>query len=109
MTVPVLLSRDAAEETTLEPGRLSALMLKHGSMELRWYAPKLTDSQGPHDKDEVYVVIAGRGWFVCGEQRVVFRPGDALFVLEVNGGFADRHHLSAGDRVELTDVPPASE
>ena len=80
MTVPVLLSRDAAEETTLEPGRLSALMLKHGSMELRWYAPKLTDTQGPHDKDEVYVVIAGRGWFVCGEQRVVFRPGDALFV-----------------------------
>lgn len=36
-------------------------------------------------------------------------PGDALFVLEVNGGFSDRHHLIAGDRVELTDVPPASE
>lgn len=36
-------------------------------------------------------------------------PGDALYVLEVNGGFSDRHHLSAGDRVELTDVPPANE
>ena len=36
-------------------------------------------------------------------------PGNALYVLEVNGGFSDRHHLSAGDRVEFTGVPPASE
>jgi uncharacterized membrane protein (UPF0127 family) len=36
-------------------------------------------------------------------------PGDSLYVLEVNGGFSDRHHLSAGDRVELTQVPSASE
>ncbi|MDO9022710.1 MAG: DUF192 domain-containing protein [Deltaproteobacteria bacterium] len=36
-------------------------------------------------------------------------PGDSLYVLEVNAGFSDRHHLSAGDRVELTQVPSASE
>jgi mannose-6-phosphate isomerase-like protein (cupin superfamily) len=84
--VPVLLSRDVAEEIPADPGRLSALLLRHGSMELRWYAPKLTDPQTPHDRDELYIVIAGRGWFVCGEKRVAFRPGDALFIA------ADQEH-----------------
>jgi mannose-6-phosphate isomerase-like protein (cupin superfamily) len=78
--VPILLARDVAEEMTPESGRLSALLLRHGSMELRWYAPKITDPQTPHDRDELYVVIAGRGWFRRGEERVTFRPGDALFV-----------------------------
>jgi mannose-6-phosphate isomerase-like protein (cupin superfamily) len=79
-SIPILLSRDVAEEQTLEPGRLSALLMRHGSMELRWYAPKVTDTQAPHDRNEVYVVVAGRGWFSRGGERVAFRPGDALFV-----------------------------
>lgn len=79
-TVPVLLPRDVAEERPHDPGRLSALMLQHGSMELRWYAPKVADPQTPHDRDELYIVVAGRGWFVRGEERVAFRPDDALFV-----------------------------
>jgi mannose-6-phosphate isomerase-like protein (cupin superfamily) len=75
-----MVSMDAARNTPITQGRLSALMKSHGSMELRWYAPKGTDRQVPHDKDEVYVVISGRGQFVCGTQRVAFGPGDALFV-----------------------------
>jgi mannose-6-phosphate isomerase-like protein (cupin superfamily) len=78
--VPVLQSRDVAEEMTRDHGPLSALLLQHESTELRWYAPTITDAQTPHDRDELYVVIAGRGWFVLGEERVAFRPGDALFV-----------------------------
>ncbi len=78
--IPILLSRDVAEEAANEPGRLSALMLRHGSMEVRWYAPKETDPQSPHDQDELYVVVVGRGWFVRGEERVPFRAGDVLFV-----------------------------
>lgn len=78
--VPILLSRDVAEEKPVDSGRLSALLLRHGSMELRWYAPKNTDPQTPHDRDELYIVVAGRGWFVRGEERVAFRPADVLFV-----------------------------
>ncbi len=78
-TVPVLLSRDAAEKMHPDRGRLSALLLKYGSMELRWYAPRDGDPQTPHYQDEIYVVAAGRGWFECGDQRVAFRTGDALF------------------------------
>lgn len=77
--VPIPLSRDVAEERPVDPGALSALLFRHGSLELRWYAPKGTDPQVPHDRDELYIVIAGRGWFVRGSERGAFRPGDALF------------------------------
>jgi mannose-6-phosphate isomerase-like protein (cupin superfamily) len=79
-SVSPLIARGAAAATPLEAGRLSALMKRHGRMELRWYAPRGTDPQVPHDKDEVYIVVSGSGWFRCGDERVPFAPGDALFV-----------------------------
>ena len=71
-----------AEARTAPPqsGRRSALLLEHGSLELRYYAPRGTDPQTPHTRDEVYVVASGRGWFVRAEERVAFECGDALFV-----------------------------
>ena len=69
-----------ARAAPLQPGRASALLLTHGSLELRYYAPRGTDPQTPHTRDEVYVVASGRGWFVRGGERVPFEPGDALFV-----------------------------
>ncbi len=77
---PTLITRAAAAQAPLPPGRLSALALSHGSMELRWYAPDGHDPQTPHDRDEVYIVVSGTGWFVRGAERVAFGPGDALFV-----------------------------
>ena len=76
-------------------GRVTALLLAHGSMELRWLAPKQEDLQEPHDRDELYIVASGTGVFMRaveslpfddttlpmqGEERVEFGPGDALFV-----------------------------
>lgn len=43
------------------------------------FAPKGRDDQTPHERDELYVVASGRGWFVTGQDRVRFEPGDALF------------------------------
>ncbi|NIR29870.1 MAG: cupin domain-containing protein [Gammaproteobacteria bacterium] len=54
--------------------------MRHGTMTLRYYAPRGTDPQTPHDRDEVYVVASGTGWFVNGETRRPFEPGDVLFV-----------------------------
>lgn len=79
-TAPILLSQQDARARKLPPDRLSALLLRHGTLELRWYAPPNPDPQIPHDRDELYVVVSGRGWFVRGEDRVAFNPGDALFV-----------------------------
>jgi mannose-6-phosphate isomerase-like protein (cupin superfamily) len=43
------------------------------------YAPKGVDLQQPHTRDELYIVISGRGWFSCEGRRFEFSPGDALF------------------------------
>ncbi|HLN47566.1 MAG TPA: cupin domain-containing protein [Magnetospirillaceae bacterium] len=59
---------------------LAALLLAHGSMELEYYAPHGHDTQMPHDRDELYVVISGHGWFRNGEVRHEFGPNDVLFV-----------------------------
>lgn len=84
-----------ARSTPNDPGRSTALMLSHGTMELRWFEPKQADPQTPHDRDELYVIVAGSGTFMravdagpfddlalplSGEDRVPFGPGDALFV-----------------------------
>jgi mannose-6-phosphate isomerase-like protein (cupin superfamily) len=77
---PARIALAAARAAPLQPGRASALLLSHGSLELRFYAPRGRDPQGPHERDEVYVVATGSGWFVRGGERVRFAPGDALFV-----------------------------
>ncbi len=77
--VATLVTRREAAIAPMPPGRLSALMLQHGSMSLRWYAPKGSDPQTPHDQDELYIVAAGTGTFVRGAERVAFGPHDVLF------------------------------
>ncbi len=61
------------------PGRLSAEIFHHGSLEVRWYAPHGVDPQTPHGRDEVYVVVSGRGRFRCGDELSPCRAGDMLF------------------------------
>ncbi len=56
------------------------ILLEHGTLELGYYKPQSVDSQDPHDRDEVYVVKSGSGYFVVEEDRQPFGPGDALFV-----------------------------
>lgn len=93
---PLHVSADDGRAADVPSGRLSALLMAHGSMELHWYAPAGEDRQVPHDRDEIYVVAAGSAFFVraedtqpfgddlslglAGEERVAVKPGDALFV-----------------------------
>jgi mannose-6-phosphate isomerase-like protein (cupin superfamily) len=56
------------------------VLLRHGPVEVGFYAPRGTDDQAPHDRDEAYVVVSGTGWFVNGPARHRFSPGDLLFV-----------------------------
>ena len=74
-----LTSRTGAAAAPRTPGWLSAPMGQHGSMSLRWYAPKGSDPQTPHDRDELYIVVSGTGSFVRMDERVTFGPHDVLF------------------------------
>lgn len=58
----------------------SKAVFTHGSMRLLVYAPRGEDPQQPHNQDEVYIIQSGSGWFVNGDDRHRFGPGDALFV-----------------------------
>jgi mannose-6-phosphate isomerase-like protein (cupin superfamily) len=52
----------------------------HGSLEVEIYRPVGVDRQRPHARDEIYVVIAGSGYFRCGLERRPFEVGEVLFV-----------------------------
>jgi mannose-6-phosphate isomerase-like protein (cupin superfamily) len=64
----------------LTPDDRFASVLRAGTVEVELYAPLGADSQTPHTRDELYVVMRGAGWFVNGPIRHPFGPGDVLFV-----------------------------
>ncbi len=55
-------------------------LFSHGTLSVEIYKPVGDDPQAPHDRDEVYVVAAGSGWFVKGATRQPFETGEVLFV-----------------------------
>ena len=54
-------------------------LFSHGSLDIEIYRPLGVDQQTPHARDEIYVVIAGRGEFACAGQRQTFEVGEVLF------------------------------
>jgi mannose-6-phosphate isomerase-like protein (cupin superfamily) len=79
-TAPAHVALAAARIAPPQPGRQTPLLLEHGTMEVRFYQPRGTDSQEPHTRDEVYIVASGTGVFMRAGERFPFVPGDLLFV-----------------------------
>ena len=80
-----VVSLETAKTAPISEGARSALLMRHGTMTLRYYRPRGADPQTPHDQDEIYIVAAGRGTVVSGPSaaeldRKTFGPGDAIFV-----------------------------
>ena len=61
-------------------GARFAGVFAHGTLEVEIYAPRGTDPQTPHTRDEVYIVVSGTGTFLNDGERTPFGPGDFLFV-----------------------------
>ncbi len=70
---------DALAALPAEGGQRFATLFRHGTLEVEIYAPRSVDPQTPHSRDEVYLVAAGSGTFVHGDQRTPFGPGAFLF------------------------------
>jgi mannose-6-phosphate isomerase-like protein (cupin superfamily) len=76
----LIATTEAALALLHEPGaQRYATVFEHGSLEVEIYAPRGVDHQKPHSRDEVYVVAAGSGHYVCADSRQPFGPGDLLF------------------------------
>jgi mannose-6-phosphate isomerase-like protein (cupin superfamily) len=54
-------------------------LFQHGTLLVKYYAPRDSDPQTAHTRDELYVVARGRGVFFDGSSRRPFVPGDLLF------------------------------
>ena len=54
--------------------------LRRGSMRVGVYAPRGHDDQEPHDQDELYIVLSGRGRFLKNGEERPFQPNDLIFV-----------------------------
>jgi mannose-6-phosphate isomerase-like protein (cupin superfamily) len=65
-----------------EAGRPYFEFLRSATFELGLYelAAGSEDTQQPHDEDEVYVVLSGRGRFLVDGEDVAVGPGSLLFV-----------------------------
>jgi len=56
-------------------------LFHHGTLTIELYAPRSTDMQTPHSRDEIYVIASGTGTFRRGhDPDVKFGPGEVLFV-----------------------------
>ena len=78
--MPKITPADALARLPGPDGKRFARVFGHGSLEVEVYAPRGHDPQTPHTRDEVYVVLSGRGTFVDGGERYPFEAGDFLFV-----------------------------
>ncbi len=61
-------------------GERFAQVFEHGSLVVEIFAPRGVDTQRPHTRDEVYIVMRGSGDFLNGAARQKIGPGDFLFV-----------------------------
>jgi len=61
-------------------GERSIELFRHGTLTVKLYAPRGSDGQHPHTRDEIYVVATGTGRFQREGKDVAFGPGDVLFV-----------------------------
>ena len=61
-------------------GQRFVTLFEHGTLQVELYAPRGTDPQQPHTRDEVYVVAKGTGTFFCDGEHAPFSPGNFLFV-----------------------------
>lgn len=75
-----VVSPHEAEGLERPPDNLATPVLVRHGVEVEYYAPRGIDGQTPHDRDELYVVAAGRASFVAGGRSRAVAAGDFIYV-----------------------------
>lgn len=71
---------NALERLRRDEDREFATLFQRGSLSIEIYRPRGEDRQTPHDRDEVYVIISGSGFFTLEGKCHEVIPGEVLFV-----------------------------
>jgi len=70
----------AQVQTGIPVRERSVCVLQRGTLDARLGSPARPNEQSPHDQDEIYVAIRGRGVLFHDGKRDPFESGDLLFV-----------------------------
>jgi mannose-6-phosphate isomerase-like protein (cupin superfamily) len=71
--------REAIQALFTPESKDSVSLFRHGTLEVKMYAPRRHDPQHPHTRDEAYIVAQGSGTYFCAGERKPFEQGDFLF------------------------------
>src|SRR4051794_40886411 len=71
---------DARRTVPGPAGEHATLVLQRGTLDVKLSMPRASIVQTPHEQDELYVIIRGRGILVHDGRREQFEAGDLLFV-----------------------------
>jgi len=61
-------------------GEHAASLLERGTLQVKLSQPVRPNVQSPHEQDEVYVIVRGRGVLFHDGKRDAFEAGDLMFV-----------------------------
>jgi mannose-6-phosphate isomerase-like protein (cupin superfamily) len=61
-------------------GEHAVSLLQRGTLSVKLSLPVRPNEQAPHEQDEVYVIVRGRGVLFHDGKRDSFEPGDLMFV-----------------------------
>ena len=70
----------AAAQLAREKDAAFTVLMRHGTMQVEYFAPKGLDRQTPHRQDEIYVIASGESRFYRAGAYIACRKGDVLFV-----------------------------
>jgi mannose-6-phosphate isomerase-like protein (cupin superfamily) len=57
-----------------------SVLFERGDVSIELYAPRGSDKQSPHTRDELYIIASGSGTFRRADHVLEFSSGDLLFV-----------------------------
>ena len=71
---------EATDILKSNPGAPFITLMKHGTMQVEYYAPVGSDLQTPHRQDELYIIASGNSLFNRNGEIIQCKQDDLLFV-----------------------------